>query len=315
LESKRYQKMGWTRDKRVRDTGPYIDGIYYGTHFAVRIFYSPGVHAWLKNDRQGDIPDGAMIIKEMWAPPAARYEGMSDAEVNDQLAMWAIMVRDRNGSKDGWFWAYHGTGDAVDNNDYPFNLPNAGFGQHCPMCHVSAENMFTFSSLRNVLGEAGDPVSYRVDNSWITPANATEDQSQTHEELATDPDAEALAKSKPGRDLDPDFVALFDSIVPVALDDVVSIPPLTYDHVVSGPDGPEQFLTSDQCLWCHDGQGLHFGPNMYIPPSGSQGGINLSPYGEWNWSMMGLAGRDPIFYTQLESEITIHVYNSGPNCN
>ena len=43
LESKRYQEMGWARDKRVRDTGPYIDGVSYGTHPAVRIFYSPEV--------------------------------------------------------------------------------------------------------------------------------------------------------------------------------------------------------------------------------------------------------------------------------
>ena len=30
--------------------------------------------------------------------------------------------------------------------------------------------------------------------------------------------------------------------------------------------------------------------------------INLSPYTEWRASMMGLAGRDPIFHGQLESE-------------
>ena len=29
---------------------------------------------------------------------------------------------------------------------------------------------------------------------------------------------------------------------------------------------------------------------------------NVSPYGEWRWSPMGLAGRDPIFFAQLESE-------------
>ena len=31
--------------------------------------------------------------------------------------------------------------------------------------------------------------------------------------------------------------------------------------------------------------------------------MNVSPFGEWRWSPMGLAGRDPIFYAQLESEI------------
>jgi hypothetical protein len=40
---------------------------------------------------------------------------------------------------------------------------------------------------------------------------------------------------------------------------------------------------------------------MFIPVGA--GGINVSPYGEWRWSPMGLAGRDPIFYAQLESEL------------
>ena len=51
-------------DKGVRDTGPYIDGKYYGTHPAVRVWYSPGVMRWLANGRQGPIPDGEVIIKE-----------------------------------------------------------------------------------------------------------------------------------------------------------------------------------------------------------------------------------------------------------
>ena len=33
--------------------------------------------------------------------------------------------------------------------------------------------------------------------------------------------------------------------------------------------------------------------------------VNLSPYTEWRASMMGLAGRDPIFHAQLESEKTL----------
>ena len=33
-------------------------------------------------------------------------------------------------------------------------------------------------------------------------------------------------------------------------------------------------------------------------------GINVSEYTEWRWSPMGLAGRDPIFYAQLDSELS-----------
>ena len=38
-------------------------------------------------------------------------------------------------------------------------------------------------------------------------------------------------------------------------------------------------------------------------PDGSTPVMNVSPFGEWRWSPMGLAGRDPVFYAQLESEI------------
>ena len=34
--------------------------------------------------------------------------------------------------------------------------------------------------------------------------------------------------------------------------------------------------------------------------------LNLAPYGEWRGSPMGLAGRDPIFFSQLETEQTAH---------
>jgi hypothetical protein len=34
-------KLNWCVDKGVRDTGPWIQGKYYGTHPAVRIYYSP----------------------------------------------------------------------------------------------------------------------------------------------------------------------------------------------------------------------------------------------------------------------------------
>ena len=38
---------------------------------------------------------------------------------------------------------------------------------------------------------------------------------------------------------------------------------------------------------------------------------DISPFGEWSWSMMGLAGRDPIFYAQLESEGALHSQPGG----
>ena len=75
LNAPRYVELGWLRDKGVRDTGPYIDGKYYGTHPAVRVYYSPGVIRWLDGGRAGTIPDGEMIIKEQYAAPAVRHRG------------------------------------------------------------------------------------------------------------------------------------------------------------------------------------------------------------------------------------------------
>ena len=81
LHERQYQALGWAVDKGVRDTGPFLDGKYYGTHPAVRVYYSPGVMRWLLNDRQGPIPDGEMIIKEQYPAPAARHDGKSEADL------------------------------------------------------------------------------------------------------------------------------------------------------------------------------------------------------------------------------------------
>ena len=72
-----------------------------------------------------------------------------------------------------------------------------------------------------------------------------------------------------------------------------------YDHAVAGPKGPDQFLTSDQCMGCHSAT-----PNdmLYLFPEPDKTPINLSPFTEWQSSMMGLAGRDPVFHAQVESE-------------
>ena len=64
-----------------------------------RVYYSPAVMKWLVNGREGDLPDGAMIVKEMYCPPAASWEGTAAAP-----ASWTVMIKDAKGSKDGWFW-------------------------------------------------------------------------------------------------------------------------------------------------------------------------------------------------------------------
>src|SRR5690349_13041444 len=76
LQNIEYVKLNWCVDKGVRDTGPFVSSNYLGVHPAVRIYYSPAIMNWLVNGRINSIPDGAMIVKEMYNPgPAARYDG------------------------------------------------------------------------------------------------------------------------------------------------------------------------------------------------------------------------------------------------
>ena len=71
--------------------------------------------------------------------------------------------------------------------------------------------------------------------------------------------------------------------------------------------GPSLFVTSNQCASCHDATNNAPMPThmLYTPP-GASAAVNLSTAGEWRYSMMGLSGRDPIFFAQVDTESTIH---------
>ena len=56
-------------------------------------------------------------------------------------------------------------------------------------------------------------------------------------------------------------------------------------------------------MTCHSGNAWMGSKFVMILEPKSSNPVNVSPYGEWRWSPMGLAGRDPIFYAQLESEL------------
>ena len=92
-----------------------------------------------------------------------------------------------------------------------------------------------------------------------------------------------------------------------------ALPSQTYDHVwipAGKPTEASRFVTSDQCIGCHSagGTGLQF----HMTEPGPQTKLsNMSPYGSWRKSPMGLSGRDPIFFAQLASEIeTFHPESS-----
>ena len=285
LEKRCYQN--WVTDREIRNTGPVIAGNSFGTHNAVKIFYSPEAWDWLKTrNRQGPIADGAVIVKEMFRDPAKQ-----DAE----LRGWTVMLKDSKGSFDGWYWSYHSRTYPPSSGDIDYR--DSGFGMYCLRCHASAEKELTFINLRNV---ESDPITFRILSPPAIPGAVMRSEKDEHEQIAeTGPFAAGqFPKPRP----DPDFLKFF-SLPVFPSSDVKRFPGETLDHVVSNPGGPKGFLTSSQCLGCHGASGenmsLQYGTLGNKP-------INLSEYTEWRASLMGLAGRDPIFHAQLESEKTLY---------
>lgn len=279
-------ELTWCGDKGIRDTGPWINDVYYGTHKAAKIYYSPAVMKWLTGGRKGAIPDGAMIIKEGIPSPAARWANAPPPTISD----WTIMIKDSKGSADGWWWAELWTGMSFDDHQWPFQYPNAGFGIYCTRCHASAEKELTFSALNNIEGFPGEPLTFRVDDSW---RDETSKAARHAVPAAAAPRTPVVAPN-------PAFLQTFRTLGPIDANTVQTIPNETWDHV---PSNGQPFMTSDQCQSCHSAANGPFGPTMWLTNKDGKG-INVSPYTEWRWSPMGLAGRDPIFFAQLDSELS-----------
>lgn len=338
---------GWKRDKRWRDTGPFLLDTNYGTHPAVRIYYSPGLIDWLEAGRKGAVPDGAMIVKEMVSPPAARYvEYRQLLEVlhpdepakveSEMLAFlyktgglnWTVMVKDSSVSHGGWFFASVYPSAEIDSFEPPFSPPSGqtGIGT-CMRCHASSEGELTFSSLDNIAGYDGEPLIFRVDESWrdmtsfppgpfnlpatqrpaAGASEATLIDNLFHNDNALER-SNAAAPPSPTK-INPDFAETFPPVgaLAVSREQLQTLPSQWLDHVTSRAGDPQHFLTSDNCLGCHGGLGgPPAGNTMFVQTGPKYGdGYNISEYGEWRWSPMGLAGRDPVFFAQLESEFAL----------
>ncbi|HEX8687440.1 MAG TPA: cytochrome P460 family protein, partial [Pyrinomonadaceae bacterium] len=283
LKGRCYEK--WVADREVRDTGPFVGGVYYGTHPAVKVFYSPEMWDWLKKrNRRGDAPDGAVVVKEQFTPPAAE---------DSPLTGWSVMVRDAKGSWDGWYWSGHSVDPRYDPQMAEFDplkidYKGQGFGTYCLRCHASAvEKSSTFSTARNV---EDDPISYavQVPTFNLPPANT-----QLTQPLAAHDAGQKTARS-PHDDAHPTLPS--PDAVQTAAEKPAAFPSENFDHVYPGAGGPPQFVTSDQCVGCHTASDVNMSALFMTPP------VNLSPYTEWRSSMMGLAGRDPVFHAQVESE-------------
>jgi len=342
---------GWKADLEIRDTGAYLGGKYYGTHNAVRVYYSPEIVKWLGSGRdtdrkEGDIADGGTIIKEMYPAPA-QQNADPNIKCNDPSGKndpyrckgLAIMVKDKQGSYDGWFWS--------DGNPASYAMyPNAGFGLYCVNCHASARTELTFSTLNNILGNSITFNPTMPPNQIDVTAAATSSaggraMSQPRAQIAArrrlSPEEDIAVHLKRSADgADNSKVAANAAAklltAPAHRSPRAASAPSTaptpkqmviewYDTATQRPQSqkPQMFITSNQCIGCHDAtQNNPSMPNMIYPqiynkipasPSPTptpELDLNLSPYSEWRSSMMGLAGRDPVFFSQLETELNLY---------
>ena len=337
LNDKVYQDKGWLHDKTWRLSGPIAynadttmgDGIKsYGVHPAVRIYYSPEAIDWLCDGRQpGKIPDGAMIIKEMVSITKEKVNADSEkcVTLDKEIAeadfnaspQWTVMLKNNQASSDGWYFAYYGDmkykgnppivdrsafikkgQDPRDPNLIPTGnnsvvYPNAIYGvTGCMNCHASAAVESTFITLDNILT---DGWRYK----WYLQDEPSPKYNYKHPK-----DSKYPTYPKPLKKPDNDFLNAYQELKAIKFSQAweLRLPAETFDHNVAKANGKQEFLTSDQCFGCHDASlSNDWLPNMMLQDEGGYR-TNLSMYGEWKSSPMGLAGRDPIFFSQLQSE-------------
>jgi len=380
IRNRRYaNELDWNRDLNWRMTGPYLGAIGFGEFFgvhsaAVRIYYSPEVVEWLCRGRVGEIPDGAMIIKEQHPINESLgiitdEQGCMEIPINVNPTSWTTFIKNQGASYDGWYqgsvrveptenpipqWqignppimdasAVTSTDFFADTGNPPFErdpnwyptgylflddekLPDTvwtynQYGNWCINCHASATNESTFSTLVNIITPGTQFLQFRPDILLLDNINFEGDvhipQRVALEFLASqNTEGFEVPFTDPLPNPTDEFLEFYDQIPPVNFETAweTRLPAETYDHQVSFDGDPEQFLTSDQCIGCHDATFFNlFLPNMVfedVSTDGSKTFYNLSPYAEWKASPLGQAGRDPIFFAQVESETN---FFSGKN--
>ncbi|MDJ0657534.1 MAG: cytochrome P460 family protein [Xanthomonadales bacterium] len=351
---------GWVHDVDVRSmdirpTGPYIAkiGQYDNTHQRARVYYSNDVVDWLRNGRRGEIPDGSMIVKQMYPsdPKNTSYGG-------SKVTGWAVMIRDSKATKDGWLW-YLFFFPGTPSYKKPVLLASYGMS-YCLTCHSGADNnQSTYSFIGNLEGKevnqyetydpmdleyltaaplgghGGQPSMFSLHMDDKDTSNVIDDthehRASRHESLIKDVathlgdipgELEKLFADYVQESMSPPVSQRLSQPNPAILEtfdrrqvDAGKLPRLPWDmvadHTVADPDDLKSFITSSNCRGCHDAS-LLLGPRRpamlvkahedWNDPDSKRVNYNISIFGEWSSSMMGLAGRDPIFLAQLESE-------------
>ena len=268
------------------------------------------------------------MVKEMYnSTPASacRVPDLLKLKPAEQGA--AVMVRDSKAAKDGWFWGWYGwpppppkSGWHVDFPPVASNpLPFMGFGQYCLNCHASARDNQTFASPENIKGQPGAYLSFLSQDFYQNQSFGIQAPVKGPETAVPSEHLKILALSQlpasmPLISLLPSSSSYLAALnlhqfQPITQDQLnaLNMPSQTYDNVWIAGRGPKEahaFVTSDQCVGCHSagGTGLQFPMTAPIVINKNSLMYNFSPYGTWRTSPMGLAGRDPIFFAQLNSE-------------
>ncbi len=323
----------WKHDATARDTGPYtatlvngqLQAQAYNQHAVSRVWYSTLMFDWMERNRPADEskaphnqpapPNGAMMVKEMWTPPLARWTGTCFDCVKPDGTGAVFWIRDDITFSSGWFGSWYGPGWAPDWPPAPSNpLTGSGPGgaQFCTNCHAATVSGNTFVSMRNYEG--------KDQHRFLTQFVPEQPPATPHHLLVALPANRVARLGEALYDYDDSFVEAFKG--KMAAPDWGSVdrmPSQTYDDVIVGGKkkvvlgkDPVYFQTSTQCLGCHtaNATGLQFDMVAPVAPSDQTklGGAlyDISPYALWASSPMGLAGRDPIFFAQLESEQKLH---------
>jgi hypothetical protein len=227
LNNKCYQREGWEHDAAVRTSD--------GVHPYVKIWYSPAIFTWMTvNQRKGPVPNGAVIVKEMYVSPTA------------PLTEWTVMIKDSNIAWDGWYWGDLVNPSPRDPNAAPKPPPGGcaepqvlfnGAGLYCLNCHASAIlSQGTYVSTAYLAAAAPSAIASSMDATNEMGPFTIEDTSALEAQLA------------------PEFIAQIPSSVFTNLRPFTSLrPPCmvseALDHVVTpsaAHGGPQQFVTSDQ---------------------------------------------------------------------
>jgi hypothetical protein len=169
---------------------------------------------------------------------------------------------------------------------YPYNM----YGAYCLNCHASAVSESTYSSLNNILTTglqykffpSDSPKSMlltfsRTFHTGHPDLNALfteiKKSAKPKNAMLQAPSGYVKPFSSPRPAPSPAFLSFYNMLSPLNFNDALRLrlPAETYDHQMSAPTGPGQFVTSDQCMGCHDAtQNNSTTPNMLITDTDNQ---------------------------------------------